>query len=577
MSKGAITGLGEIRYFTDQQSWTKTPVPFWAVKAKPHIITKIKRWFPQAAPHRTGWITLSDTPDVARDLEWMLERWDLTLTDRDRAMLAAGAETHRHRQEAVREILSGERPHLELTDPIREPRDYQLVAADLALTTGRLLLADDLGLGKTMSAVLTLREPAALPALVVCPTHLPSQWEGEIAKTLPWLKTHVVRSLRPYDPAQHRSMRGYDPDVLIMGYAKLRGWGDTLAGKVRTVIFDEAQELRRAESDKYEAAAQIAAGADYRMGLTATPVYNYGGEIHNILTVLAPDSLGSRDEFAREWCNGYWSDKIKVKDPRALGEFLRDEGIMLRRTRRDVGRELPDVIRIPHDIASDEEVFNREISDARSLAEFILNRQGTREQRFTAAGKLDMETRRATGVAKAPYVADFTRMLLESDEQVVLFGWHRDVYDIWFRRLQEFNPVLYTGSESPAGKQRSRDAFLSGEARVMFMSLRSGAGLDGLQDVSKVAVFGELDWSPGMHEQCIGRLHRDGQDDSVLAYFLVSEFGSDPPMAEVLNVKRSQSEPLVNPDVDLLAPQADNSDRVRMLAEQIVNRKQVAA
>src|SRR5579884_3848269 len=43
------------------------------------------------------------------------------------------------------------------------------------------------------------------------------------------------------------------------------------------------------------------------------------------------------------------------------------------------------------------------------------------------------------------------------------------------------------------------------------MSLRSGAGLDGLQEDCTVGVFGELDWSPEQHRQCIGRLDRDGQ------------------------------------------------------------------
>jgi hypothetical protein len=73
------------------------------------------------------------------------------------------------------------------------------------------------------------------------------------------LRTHIVRSLSRTTRRSDREMRGHDPDVLIMPYSKLRGWGDHLAGKVRTVIFDEAQELRRADSrDKYVAAAQIA-------------------------------------------------------------------------------------------------------------------------------------------------------------------------------------------------------------------------------------------------------------------------------------------------------------------------------
>ncbi|UUY01947.1 SNF2-related protein [Svornostia abyssi] len=104
----------------------------------------------------------------------------------------------------------------------------------------------------------------------------------------PKLTTHIIRTGKPYDPSKRREMKGYDPDVLIINYHKLRGWVDHLAGRVKTVIFDEAQELRRADSDKYKAAARIADGAHVRMGLTATPIYNYAAEIHNVLSVIAP-------------------------------------------------------------------------------------------------------------------------------------------------------------------------------------------------------------------------------------------------------------------------------------------------
>jgi superfamily II DNA or RNA helicase len=161
-----------------------------------------------------------------------------------------------------------------------------------------------------------------------------------------WLRTHVRRSLTPYDPAKRREMRGHDPDVLIMGYSKLRGWGDHLAGKVRTVIFDEAQELRRAESAEVHRRRADRRPGRLPVGLTATPVYNYGGEIHNVMSVLAPDALGPRGVRARV-VRRPWSDKAQVLDPAALGVHLRDQGLMLRRTRREVGRELPPASRDP--------------------------------------------------------------------------------------------------------------------------------------------------------------------------------------------------------------------------------------
>lgn len=546
----------------------------YGIKASPHVMIKVRRIFPRASQARGGAVILADTPEVARDLEWLLDRYPMEADEKTRAWLGEQADRHRATEVTVAEILLGNRPDRELREPARPARDYQLVAADLVLSTGRLLLVDDLGLGKSMSALLVLREPAALPAVVVCLTHLPRQWQEELEKTLPWLTSHIVKTMTPYVIAERRGMGGVDPDVIIVPYSKLRGWADYLAGRVKTVIFDEAQELRRRESQKWEAARQIAEDATFRIGTTATPVYNYAGEIHTIYEVIAPDVLGSRDEFIREWQGvSMGNDHIRVGEPGALGTYLRDEGLMLSRTRKDVGRELPEVIRVPHSIDSDENVFERLVEEAVELAELIVEHTAAREELWRASGEFDWRLRRATGIAKAHYVADFVKLLLESDEQVVLFGWHRDVYDIWAQRLAAHKPLFYTGTESPNQKQRNRDAFLAGDSRVFVMSLRAGAGLDGLQQVCNVAVFGELDWSPGMHDQCIGRLHRDGQDEPVVAYFLVSDYGSDPVMAEVLNLKRQQSEPLRNPDAAILEPIVDTSDRVRRLAEDVLSRR----
>lgn len=551
------------------------PRGLWLLTAQPHVMMRVKRIFPRVNAHRDGYVALTDTPDVARDLDWLLDRWPLDVDVDARARLDGQVKVQRQSEEAIARVLTGEHQPLPLRDPAREPRRYQLEAADLTLTTGRLLLTDELGLGKTFTSLLTLRAEDALPALVVTLTHLPSQWVEELRRSLPWLTAHILSSSQPYDVAARCG--GREPDVLITNYHKLAGWSDHLAGHIRTVIFDEAQELRRAGSGKYTAAAHIAGQARYRMGLTATPVFNYGGEIFNIVDVLAPDELGSHDEFTREWCSsgvhGRTDTKVRVGNPAALGSYLRSTGLMLRRTRHDVGRELPDVVRVPHTIDADEDKLQQLAGDAiERLAEQIVTNTGTREELFTARGDLDWRLRRATGVAKAPYVAQFVKMLLESGEQVVLYGWHRDVYEIWIDQLAGYFPALYTGSESPRQKELAARAFLDGDSRVLVMSLRAGAGLDGLQEVAHVAVFGELDWSPAQHDQCIGRLQRDGQDEPVVAYFLVADSGSDPTIAETLNLKRSQAEPLQTPDGTLLQ-QTVETDRVRRLAAQFLARR----
>jgi SNF2 family DNA or RNA helicase len=532
----------------------------WHIDATPYITMRLKRLLPRLWETASTDMWIKDTPEVARDLEWILQRHPLDISRSDKRHLMKRARQHRELEQARVEITAGTR-RLELREPARPAREYQLQAADLALTTGRLLLADDVGLGKTYSSLLMLRDPDTLPAVVVTLTHLPKQWLRELEASLPWLTGHVAKKGTAYD---------VETDVLILNYAKLQGWSHHLAGQVKTVIFDEVQELRHNTTERYQAAQRIASGALWRMGLSATPVYNYGGEIHSILNVLAPDALGTRPEFTREWGMEMSNGHVRVSKPGDLGQYLRDEGLMLRRTRKDVKREIPDPIKVTYEVESRSDALDAIKGDVRALAELIRG-SADKTERWRASGEIDWKLRQATGIDKAPFVAEFVRLLLESEEKVVLFGWHRTVYDIWLDQLAEFNPVLYTGTETTNQKAAAAEAFTNGDARVLIMSLRAGAGLDGLQHCSSVVVFGELDWSPEMHNQCIGRLARDGQENSVVAYFLVSNEGSDPVMSEVLELKRQQAEPIRDPNMPLLQPVSEaGDDRIKRMVDAVL-------
>jgi hypothetical protein len=190
-------------------------------------------------------------------------------------------------------------------------------------------------------------------------------------------------------------------------------------------------------------------------------------------------------------------------------------------------------------------------------------------QRGQAARELDMMARHATGVAKAAGVAALIRILVESGLKVLAAGWHRDVYDAWMVALADLKPMLYTGSESPAAKRKTKSAFISGECPLIFMSLRSGAGVDGLQGVCHTAVIGEFDWSPQVHKQFIGRLRRPGQTEQVDAIYAHTNGGSDPVLVEMLGLKASQSAGIVDPYRPQPANVTDDS-RMRRLAAQFL-------
>jgi len=543
---------------------------WWGIEAEPHVMMKIKRIFGRADARGFGVLHLRATDEVCRDLQWFCERYPLEIEARN--YLDEKATAHENQLAAFDGLLSGavSPRSFDLAIPARK---YQQIATDLWLRSKGLLVADDVGLGKTLIAIAGLTKPELRPALVVTLSHLPPQWEREVHKFAPGLRTHILKKGSPYDitdpPRGKRSknqVKLFDdrfPDVVICNYHKLAGWAETLAGKIKGIVFDECQELRRSESAKYAAAEHLTLHGEYALGLSATPIYNYGDEMFNVLNALRRDALGTRDEFIREWC-GY--DAHSIKEPKAFGSYLRESGLMIRRTRSDVKRELPPVIKIPHYIEANPDALNKVADSASELARIILDKNSAFTEKGQASRDLDWRLRQATGISKAPYVADFVRMLIESGEKVVLFGWHREVYSIWLSRLKQYNPVLYTGSESTKQKEESRLAFCNGDSRLLIMSLRSGAGLDGLQLHCRTVVFGELDWSPGVHEQNEGRISRDGQKDPVTAYYLLSDSGSDPVVADVLGIKRGQIQGIRDPNAELVEKLDTGKDRIKHLA-----------
>lgn len=513
----------------------------WCLQAEPHVVMWAKRVFGRIPRGAGGVLRLTDTPSTCRDLEWFSERFPLEIPDE--ALLRERAQQHRETILRMEQIVDpGYQPRqMELAIPARE---YQLRAAELLLARKSLLLADEVGLGKTVSAIAALTEKETLPAVVVCLANLPDQWKSEVNRFAPELFAHVIAKKTPYELPQEF---GRGPDVLIISYHKLSGWADVLARYCKLVVFDEVQEMRRSVSDKYQAGKHVADSMQYRMGLSATPIMNYGSEIFNVIEVLEPDILGRREEFVREWCLGHFG-KERLRNPAAFGSWLREQHLMLRRTRRDVARELPDLTRITQHVDCDPKRLKEVEDRAGELARIILSETaGEKGEKMRAAEELNNAVRQATGLAKAPYVAAFVKMLLESGEPVVLFGWHRAVYSVWMKQLEEYSPAMYTGSETVAQKTASKERFVRGDTDLLIMSLRSGSGVDGLQNRGRTVVFGELDWSPGIHHQCAGRIHRDGQADPVAAYFLVTDEGTDPIIADVLGIKTEQIEGIVDP------------------------------
>lgn len=536
--------------------------PFLYVTCEPHVMLRLKRVFDGAYKGAHKSVKIMASPQSAYDLLWFLERYPMEVDAESMAKIEGLSLEYQDRLKTIDEIFSGE--YVPQTYDLVHPlRDYQALAVDLNLRSKGLLIADAAGLGKTHDGIGLISK--VTPALVVCYPHLMEQWQEKIKASIPNIRIKQLRvGTGTLDQlARWRGKPCPLPEVVICNYEKLHGWADAFAGWIKLVVFDECQELRKNDSLKYAAAAMIAEKSQVRSGLSATPIYNYGNEIWNVANVLSPGALGSSEEFGREWCDGAWGDKAMVKDPKAFGLFMREQGLMIRRTRKDVGREGPPTQVVINKV----DVEEPPMQDLSALARRILA-GGSGFDQMRAAGEFDYKLRLRTGVAKASHVAAFVRLLLQTKQKVLLYGWHHEVYNIWSRELREFNPVFYTGKETTKAKSHTIKSFVRGKSRVMCASLRAGAGLDGLQEVCDTAVIGELDWSPGRHKQCIWRLDRDGQmnPEGVTAYYVITEWGSDPVLIDALGVKAGQADGMLDPDAEMIEQLQVDPEHMKALA-----------
>jgi SWI/SNF-related matrix-associated actin-dependent regulator of chromatin subfamily A-like protein 1 len=540
----------------------------WMVKAEPCVTELCKRLFPGSATGRRGEARFSDHRRIIGDLNWLMLRYPLEVKPQDRQRwkdaLFEAREYVRKRDEALKAPTRAIPSPTVFTGRLTQ---FQEEGLAFLLRTDRCLLADEMGLGKTVEALAMLAQLSAYPALIIAPAHLMRNWQNEIARFIckpdgSPITVHIIKGLSAYPlpPA----------DIYLMHYLLLRGWKKTLPELgFRYVVFDEIQELRHAGTEKYSSASLVAENAERVVGLSGTPIYNRGAEIWNVINTLDFHFLGDYESFTREWCYGYGNEI--VAKPEVLGEHLRSEGILLRRTKQDVLSDLPPKRRLVIAIDSDDTLYRRlMLPVTEKLRQLKHDDSLTASQKAVLSMDVEQGERQATGLAKAPYVTQFVRALLDGGEKVLLFAHHHQVMDYYHAELKTFSPAFITGRENADAKERSVTRFMEGRTDLCCVSLRAASGLN-LQRATCV-VFGELDWSPAVHSQAEDRAHRMGQTDSLLCYYLVSQRGSDQDVQDALGLKVSQFVALMGDQLQSQEILNENAQFASQYAERLVRR-----
>ncbi len=200
------------------------------------------------------------------------------------------------------------------------------------------ILADDMGLGKTIQTLSWLahykNEHPEAKFLVVCPTTLTYNWEKEISKFTPHLK-----SLIHHGPKRASKVEAFqDVDVIITSYGTIRSDIKMFAEfQFDYVVLDESQAIKNPKSLATKAASLI--NAKYRLALSGTPIQNNTFDLYAQMNFLNPGMLGTRDFFMNEFAVPI--DKFQEKDAKEQLKKL-IYPFLLRRTKDQVAKDLPE-------------------------------------------------------------------------------------------------------------------------------------------------------------------------------------------------------------------------------------------
>ncbi|MCP4642599.1 MAG: DEAD/DEAH box helicase [bacterium] len=561
----------------------------FCITGEPLLLEYAKRLFPGARISRGGGGSLrfNHSRREVADLNWLLMRFPMDVSDCADVLSSA-------RDNAIEEIqrrVSGD-DRTRTTPPsefVGQLYPYQESAVTFLTTNRRAVLADGMGLGKTWSTLAAAAVAGSYPVLIVCQAHVQRQWQRMIGRLfdlpaagqVPMFASEFSRvtargqTLAPL-------LRGRTPEPIkatpfaVTHYGLLADWKQSILDHgFRTVIFDEIQELRHTGTAKYSAASLISERAEYVWGASGTPVYGYGAEIWSVMNAVDFHCLGSKEAFSREWCSGYGGRM--VVDPMALNGHLSREGLLLRRraTDQSVALDLPRVARRVATLQHDAEIYEDLIGAARQMAKLYDRASYTTKGQL--AREIDAKTRRASGVAKAQFVGEFVAAACEAGEVPLVYAWHHDVHDTYRERLADYSPAVFTGRQTTAQKDRALKRFIDGQAGCALLSLRSAAGLDGLQGRATTCIFGELDWAPAVHSQCETRIARIGVDellDEVPSHYCVSDVGHDQIMLDVLGVKTGQFTGLMGDEPESYEEQQEAERRAAARIRRLVRHLQ---
>ncbi|MEI5908099.1 SNF2-related protein [Bacillus spongiae] len=418
--------------------------------------------------------------------------------------------------------------------PNLTPLPHQLDTARQVVEqmNGKAILADEVGLGKTIEAGLILKEymirGLVKKVLILVPASLVSQWTSELNS----------KFFIPAVP-QRKSYVWDQCDIVVSSIdtAKRNPHRDKIYEQnYDLVIIDEAHKLKNPKTKNYEFVQNLK--KKFCLLLTATPIQNRLEEIFFLVSLLKPGHLGSQSGFMDKYQKG---ERTLVND-----QHLKDliNTVMIRHRRKDTGIEWTkrhvqtEIIEFSKEeqelydsISSITQQYDeymtssfsiltlqREACSSREAVFFTLKNMLEKEEiTSNLKNRIQYMMQKVEQVQQNSKAKKAIEIIQQVNDKVIIFTEYRatQLYLQWFLKQHGISSVPFRGGFKRGKKDWMRELFKN-HAQVLIATEAGGEGIN-LQFCSHMINF-DLPWNPMRLEQRIGRVHRLGQTEDVKIY-----------------------------------------------------------
>ncbi len=443
----------------------------------------------------------------------------------------------------------------------------------LAEVNAGACLADDMGLGKTLQTICFITDKLEqLPTsitLIVCPSSLIYNWQQELNKFAPHLRTYIHHgTTRNIKNIQHTEM-----DVCITSYGTMRSDIEPLATLYFDVIvIDESHNIKNPTAQITRAIYHLKAGA--RVALSGTPVMNNTFDLYSQLEFLLPGMFGTKDFFRREYADAIDKDRNEEKIA-ALQKLTAP--FILRRTKEQVAKDLPEKTESVlwcNMSMQQKDMYNGIKENIKSNLFLNIKTEGLGKSKLAVLQGIMKLKQICSSPLLLPEdeqttaLSVKTEILLEelanlSGHKVLVFSQFKKMLDVLADTFTKKGISFYQLDGSTAPKQRASmvaDFQEEGNGTNVFLiSLMAGnTGLT-LTAADYVFLFDPW-WNNAVQQQAIDRTHRIGQTKNVFAYKMICKDTIEEKIIQLQERKKELSDHLIG----------DNEGFVKQLSKEDV-------